>query len=365
MSAPNFAVNLVLHPDNRGWIIEKMALKLQEQLAALGLAVTVSEGQRPDVDVNHYMSYAFANEAHATPATMFITHIDDPYKAAHVRKVLAEGVNAGICMSRQSATQLVELGVPRKSLCYALPAHDNEITARRIRVGITTRIYEDGRKREWLLTRLAQRMSLESFQFEIFGQGWEPVIEELRRAGAEVQYFPGTTDYRGDYRVLQDHLREFDYYLYTGMDEGSLGTLDAIAAGVRTIVTAQGFHLDLGRAISDFFVSYEELAAIFSRLQAERAERTRVATSLTWAAYAARHAQIWRAVLSGGELPSLEEGPAGAAGIGSSSQVHAGFWLRGLRPRRLLSALGHTRMLKPLRDAVRNAQRSRPRGDGK
>jgi hypothetical protein len=361
-------VHLILHPDNQGWVIEKFALKLKEYLPATGVNVTLSERQRPEVDLNHWMSYAFANEPQHTRATMFITHIDDPYKVALIRTELASGIDLGICMSRHSMQQLIELGAPQQSLCAILPAHDGLPVPRRICIGIATRLYADGRKREKFLVRLCRRMSLESFRFEIFGSGWESVIEELRSAGAEVGYFPGTPDYRADYQLLLQHLYGFDYYLYTGMDEGSLGTLDAIAAGVPTIVTAQGFHLDLADAITHFFVDYEELEAIFRRLRRERAARLAAAARLTWPLYAQRHADIWRGVIAGKSARVLPD-PGGIRGsIAENANVRVAmprisFWLRVLRPRRLLSALGHTRRLKRLRDAWRNFQRTRGRDD--
>lgn len=360
MSTQPLQVNLVLHPDNSGWIIEKISLKLQEHLPAFGVTASISQQQRSDVDVNHWMSYAFANESCATRASMFITHIDDPYKAALVRKELESGV-VGICMSRDTVRQLVSLSAPQKSLCYISPAHDNEVAPRRIRIGITTRVYPDGRKRERLLARLAGQMSLASFSFEIFGQGWEETIEALRAAGAQVEYFPGTRDYRGDYRLTLERLPHFDYYLYTGMDEGSLGTLDAIAAGVRTIVTAQGFHLDLGAAVSDFFVTYEELEKIFRRLDTELQQRTTVASRLTWAEYANHHAQVWRAMLSESALPTWDAEMSSQLDLSAHTGLGRGtaFWLGGLRPRRMLSALGHTRVLMPLRNAVRKLLRAR------
>jgi hypothetical protein len=101
-----------------------------------------------------------------------------------------------------------------------------------------------------MLLRLAQTMRLDAFRFEIFGQGWADVIPRLEAAGAEIFYRPGSDDYVADYREMIDHVAGFDYYLYLGRDEGSLGTLDALAAGVKTIITPQGFHVDLPYGIT-------------------------------------------------------------------------------------------------------------------
>jgi hypothetical protein len=358
-------VHLVLNPENAGWIIEKIAARLMEHAPVAGIAASISGQPRSDVHLNHWMSYAFADEPQSTRATMFITHVDDPYKSALVRRVIAGGVDAGICMSGEMMAQLVALGVPQRSLCFIPPAHDNLVRPRRVRIGIATRLYPDGRKRESLLVQLGGRIRLDCFRFEIFGAGWEKVIPELKASGAEVDYYPGTGDYRSDYQVLLEHVPHFDYYLYMGMDEGSLGTLDALAAAVKTIVTAQGFHLDLGSAITHSFVTFEELEAIFIRIRDELAARTAIAARLTWGAFAERHATVWRAITGGVDLRSLTEltrlTPIDPA---RDLRCDVRFWMRSLHPRRVLSAMGHVPVLKPLRTRWGHARRARAKRAG-
>jgi hypothetical protein len=354
-------IHLVLHPDNAGWIIEKMAHRLAEYLSADQVIISISPGSRSDVDVNHWMSYAFANEPQPTRATMFITHVDDPYKVRLIQQELATGIDLGICMSSESVSRLVTLGVPREALCYVPPAHDNSVVARRIRIGITTRVYADGRKREEMLVRLARSMSLESFHFQIFGAGWDSVVPELERAGARVEYYPGSSDYQADYTQIVEHLPAFDYYLYLGMDEGSLGTLDAIAAGVKTIVTAQGFHRDLGAAVTHGFVTLAELRGVMEQLANERSTRLAAAADLTWDRFAARHLLIWKALVAGDRqrIPQL----LGQANIpqrdsDTSKLESLAFRARALHPVRIVSALSHWGPLKPLGEAWRRRRRA-------
>lgn len=344
-------VHLVLHRDNSGWIIEKIARRLMEASDRSAVEITCSESQRADVDVNHWMSYAFANEPQLARATMFITHVDDPYKSALIKGELASGVDLGICMSSATVAELVERGVPRESLCFVLAAHDNRVVPRRIRIGITTRTYGDGRKRESLLTRLAQEMPLDAFEFEIFGAGWEKVIADLEAGGAQVRYFPGTADYQGDYTQILEHVPRFDYYLYLGMDEGSLGTIDAVAAGVRTIVTAQGFHLDMRPALTHVFVSYEELRDIFGQLARDRQVRVDAGQQLTWEKFAAHYVDIWRLVVKG-EAARVAQLPLQAITTSAADLARtrtSNYFLRSLHPRRVLSALSHWGPLKPVR----------------
>src|SRR5258707_7072477 len=128
-------------------------------------------------------------------------------------------------MRRMPVEELSRRGIPRERLCHILPGHDGNIEPRRIVIGITSRVYPDGRKREGLLVDLSRALRLDPFHFEFFGRGWEAVIPHLEAAGATVRYFPGTEDFVSDYAVMCERLRNFDYYLYTGLDEGSMGIL--------------------------------------------------------------------------------------------------------------------------------------------
>lgn len=351
-------VHLVLSLENQGWIIEKMANRLREYLPQCGIDVSMSNEQRPDVDLNHWMSYAFVEKKLATRASMFITHADDLYKVSQIKQLLERDVDIGICMSSESCSMLASRGVAREKLCYVLPAHDALVSPRRIRIGITTRLYQDGRKREGMLIKLARDIRLDAFRFQIFGSGWQAVVRQLEIAGAEVDYFPGTEDYQADYSNILRHVPDFDYYLYTGMDEGSLGTLDALAAGVKTIVTAQGFHLDLRPWITHLFISYVELLQVFRSIVAQRDSILAAAGELSWVRYAEWHARVWRATLQG-ELKHLHAPDQPAEGRQMSREQWAAtgrmlLWIRLLHPRRVLSALSRMRGLRGFRRHMRN-----------
>lgn len=292
-------VNLVLHEYCRGQIIEKMAHKLCASLCDLGVAAKVSSTASPDAKVNHFMIFHYVDIVPGTLNTMAVTHVDDALKVDMVRRHIRGGVRAAVCMSSMTVEQLVEFGLSRQNLAYALPAHDGAMSHRRIRVGITSNNYSDGRKRDWLLTRLAQEMRLDDFEFQIFGSGWDEVATCLVQAGAQVDLHAPSSDYQVDYVAIKSAVPNFDYYFYPGLDEGSMGTLDALAAGVKTIVTTQGFHLDIPYAITHGFWDYEELKAIFERIHGELRGRIDNSRALTWDRYARRHLEIWNGLLTG------------------------------------------------------------------
>jgi hypothetical protein len=112
------------------------------------------------------------------------------------------------------------------------------------------------------------------------------------------------------YEALLDGLAQCDYYLYCGMDEGSLGTLDALKVGVRTIVTDQGFHRDLGPAIDHLFCNYEDLRAIIAPLVENRITRLAAVDATSWRNYAIRHVAIWEHFIKEGVCPARPLQPA-------------------------------------------------------
>lgn len=357
-------IRIVVAVQNAGWVIGKMGQRLAAALNELGVQATVSD--KPDVqaDVNHWMSFAFADGCPQTLNTMFVTHADDPYKVRLIRERLESAIQLALCMSPHAARELVDLGLPSERLWHVLPALDRPLEPRRLCIGITTRVYDDGRKREALLVRLAGRMRLDAFRFHIFGAGWEAVIPHLERAGAEVAYDAGSDDWQGDYARMQQAIREFDYYLYTGMDEGSLGTLDAASAGVKTIVTAQGFHLSLPGGITHPFTEYEELESIFRGLAHERNHRHQALARWSWATYAREHLGVWQAMqrhrqgtVPAAELkatllrePGAERGDAPIEGRIARRDWR--FHLRSLEPRRVRGAIARLRWLQPLRKLI-------------
>jgi hypothetical protein len=324
-------VRLIIDPTNRQWILGKMAARLAGSLGAHGFDAEIGEEPSDGADVNHWMLYLqpwrhyypapgfFANEWRPAPTkhTAMITHVDDPLKVQILRDSMVKILDAGICMSRMTMAELTGYGIDPARLTYVNPAHDSAVQPRRIVVGMTTRLYGDGRKREDDLLHVARAMRLEAFRFEIVGEGWEDVAEVLRHSGAEVELSTGLS-----YEEILQRLQRFDYYLYMGWDEGSMGTLDALAAGVKTIVTPQGFHVDLKGGITHPFHDANELTEVFRSIAADRQLRLDSVKELTWAEYARKHALVWRALLEGRPLAALSPGEP-SAGIASSDLLRA------------------------------------------
>ena len=290
----------------RGWIFEKFAVRLVENLREFSVTAELSDKPSPDVDVNHWIGYNEVDRNQFALNTVLVTHIDRPLKYP-IMKARLMAADLGICLSRMTMQDLIHYGINREKLCFITPGQDGLVKPKRIVIGITSRVRHDKAKREYLLVELARKMNLDSFHFKIIGKGWENVISSLEAAGATVEYFPGTNSYENDYKVNLEQISQFDYYLYLGLDDGSMGFLDALAAGIPTIVTPQGFHLDVNGGITYSFIEKEELQDIFTKLARERERLIESVSGLTWIEYARQHAIAWRGLVDGkqAEISSL------------------------------------------------------------
>lgn len=283
----------IVTTDGESWILHKIAEKLATELSKRGVEAALSNEPDSSADVNHYFFCDLrALTCLRATDTVFITHVDDAPKLFFLEKELK--IAHGICMSRDHLEELVSLGFSRERLCSIRIGLDHLVHKRKIQIGIPSRCYRDGRKQQNLLIRLAGILDPNVFSFHILGSGWETTVNLLRTHDFQVDYEPDFT--------LEKHIVFFenlDYTLYMGYDEGAIGVLDSIDAGVPAIVTRQGYHLDVSNGIHAFFDSWQELRKIFLRLQQEKKQVIATVENWTWQHYTEAHLQIWQHLLSG------------------------------------------------------------------
>ena len=289
MDVERMRIHVVCYEDLEAWILGKMARRLFESVQALGMDVTLDSKPNPDAEINHHIIYYDYPRREAPLETVMLTHINDERELGKVRHQLVDcGVEMGICMSFETVRRLAHFGMPRTKLCFINPAHDGLITPKKTLIGITTRLYPDGCKREHLLVEACDTVSPVDYRFAIMGAGWEHIVDGMRARGFEVEY---TNHFDADaYCRLMPTL---DYFLYLGLDEGSMGFLDALAAGVQTIVTPQGFHLDIEGGITHAFESADDLRRVLTDIQRDRRRRLDSVAGLTWPEHARKHLLVW------------------------------------------------------------------------
>ena len=283
-------INIVAPID--GWILNKFGQCVYNELIKMEINAVISQGFDSSADINHYF---FANEApevipHRT--TFMVTHVDMSWKFENIKRITDMDAIA-ICMSRETMEKLVSWGVRRNRICYVNPAQDGGIRPRKVALGFTHKVHDDNRKRETMLIDICKQISPESFRFVIMGAGWEEIIGAVRALGFEVEYYPEFE--KQQYNKLMLGL---DYYCYFGFDEGSMGFLDAVAAGIGTIVTPQGYHLDTGCEITYPVRTINDIVDSLHEIENKNQKNLRFIKEWTWKNYTLKHMEIWKYMLN-------------------------------------------------------------------
>lgn len=199
-------------------------------------------------------------------------------------------------MSRETMEKLTAYGIPRERLCYVNPAQDGIIKPKKYVLGITHRIYEDHRKIVNILVDLCRSIDPDYFTFKIMGSGWDDIVTSVRKLGFQVDYYD-----EFDYKEYGRLMPSLDYYLFWGFDEGSMGFLDALQAGVGTIVTPQGYHLDVKDGITYACRTLNDFRDVLLELQKKREKIVRSVSGWTWKNYVDKHLEIWNYLLGNEE----------------------------------------------------------------
>ena len=189
--------------------------------------------------------------------TLMVTHIDTEDE---LRKLKHQPITAemGICMSSTEVSRLAKLGVPREKLCYVNPGHKAIIEPRKIVVGVDKTVLEWAREGIHV-ARIGRPSVAQGLPVQDIGDGWNDIVAALRKRTVEVDHCD-----RFKTKVYAELISSLDYYLYAGQDKSSMGFIDAVSAGIPTIVTPQGFHLDAAAGITYAFSRMEERETILS-----------------------------------------------------------------------------------------------------
>ena len=288
----NLKVNIVCYEDTKSWILGKFALRLQEELCATpGVECVVSDSVLSGFDIVHHIIYIADFEPNFALNTTMVTHVDETSKISRLKNLLDKKV-FGICMSEDTRKMLISQGCDQRFLKVVHPAHEFDVKKRKTNLLITSRLYDDGRKNEGSLIDIFQEIEPSVFKLTIMGQGWDQVVKKIKSYNIEVEYH---ADFNKE--IYSGLFSDADYFLYLGHDEGSMGYLDALNAGVTPLVTNQGFHKDLKIKDGIYFDSFSDLKKILTNLEKQSLDRIQMVENLSWKTYARRHYELWSELL--------------------------------------------------------------------
>jgi len=285
-------IRIVCYEDVDAWILGKFALKLSGCLNNKGIDTDIAKTPDTKADINHHIIYYNYNGLRTNLDTIMITHIDQQWKTEKVKMQL-KNAEMGICMSQSTKKQLIDEGLPKSKLCYINPAHDSVIIPRKLIIGILSKTHADCRKKETLLKDICKRISFLDYKFVIMGMGWQQIVDELRNLNFDIEYYN-----EFNYDVYKNLVPRLDYFLYFSFDEGSMAFLDALAAGVPTIVTPQGYHLDAKKGITYAIDDkVDSIIRVLNNILQGRNDRINSVKEWTWENYADKHLLVWQYLL--------------------------------------------------------------------
>ncbi len=284
----------IISPTN-GWIITKFGESVYAELKRQGYDVTIQDTFDESADINHYFlpnNIGYSRYSKVDEHTTFmVTHIDTALKLNQIKELTSKGA-IGICMSKETLNRMISNGVKAERICYINPAQDGEISPKKIVLGFTNRIYNDCRKRDDIILDVCKEIDPEVFCFKIMGAGWDSIVYNMKSMGFDVKYYP---DF--DKKIYNELIPSLDYYCYFGFDEGSMGFLDAMAAGIGTIITPQGYHLDTEVDITYPVETFADIVDALKKIERKRRKYIDFAKTWTWETYTNKHIEIWKYML--------------------------------------------------------------------
>ncbi|MTA67083.1 MAG: hypothetical protein F2951_01245 [Actinobacteria bacterium] len=259
-----------MHSDNKGWILEKIAKRLMENLEKLGKSVEIVSEPTGHTDVVFWLYFGHSGIIQHGSSSEFqfrsalVTHVDDALKLKKVRELDKAGIDL-VFMSKSHSEHISEMVRRDQIFFHVLPGTDLVHLIKPMKVGIFSKVFIDGRKNENWLIKLVEVTDPSQFEFIIVGKGWNKIVSKLRRLGSKVSLFDDIENPYPEYADFPELYNSLDLFIYLGFDEGSMGALDAFVLGTNLLVSRQGFHMEFELDDSQLFSDYAEFEERFTQ----------------------------------------------------------------------------------------------------
>lgn len=284
-------INIVL-PLKDNWIFQDIANNLRKELKKKNYVV-ISKYPKKNFDVYHHISYLNCNYKKIyinKINTTLVTHIDSINKFIILLK-LNKYIDNYIVQSKDTQEKLKKYINKKKLKVIYFPANDL-IPVKKINLGYFANRYSDGRKNENILENTLKKLDPNFIRLTIIGSSWKENINRYKKLGFEINYIKKF--------IIKKYIKiisTIDYLIYLGFDEGSLSFMDALRAGIKTIVTHQGFQKDFGKyndyKIKNIRYDFEK---IITKIQKEIKSKVNFSKKFTYKYLSQRHLEVWKKI---------------------------------------------------------------------
>ena len=267
-----------------------MQKKLKKNLEKKKLKVRISRNPIKDFDVYHHISYLNCNYKtifEDRVNTAMITHIDTTSKLKLVLKLNAY-IDCFTVQSIQTKKYVSKFLDKIKTKVIYVPPNE-KIKFNKIKLGIFSNKYPDGRKNEKILIKTLKKLDPNIFEIFIMGKNWEKEIIQIKKLNYDCHYIK-----KFNIDIYKNILGKINYLLYLGFDEGSISFMDGIKSGTKLLVTNQGFHQDFSKFI-DFKINNinHDFFKFLYKIQNKRVLKNKFINQINYKTFTEKHLDLW------------------------------------------------------------------------
>jgi hypothetical protein len=284
-----FKINIVTPQES--WVLNDIGRNLAHSLSLMGVQTAQTKTPLENYDIYHWIGALGNNYVQSSINTGLLAHIDSVRKRIallnHARKM--DGL---VCMSNNLKRLATMCGWAEDRVITgyipALSSMTKPSEERLVQFFISTNLYEDGRKNEyWIAKYIREFPGL--YRFNVMGEGWLEFVEKNQDIS---KYFVVHPKFNAEIYDIQ--LRNCDYAMYLGFDEGSMFIMDALTRDKNVFIANGGWHNEFG-LLSDYkFCNQVEFELKLMALLQYHEKRYAFLKKANWSSYAETHYQFWQ-----------------------------------------------------------------------
>jgi hypothetical protein len=269
-SQSNRSIALVLAEKNSAWVLGKIASRLVQELPKFNLQASIVNNTVGRYDFIVWMFFAHyqsSKNAYSANNFVIVTHIDDYRKLQKLKQIIEDGVVVIFLSADTHQKVCNSLGIKLPKYIIRLGTDLATGEKQRMKVTMCSNIYPDGRKNENWILDIAKRYGPDEIEICLVGRGWDTIILELETHGFNTDFNSIISGAPDSYIRTKSAIEWCDLYIYTGWDEGAMGSIDAFVLKKRLLVSNQGYHRSFQLSNDEVFDSYGEFLSKFDTLK--------------------------------------------------------------------------------------------------
>jgi len=237
----------------KGWILEAIAKNWQKDILKIPcFSCELVFDKSSYADIYIHFPYTKAKLVKGARNIVYVTHINFSSKLKYLYRSLQSGAEF-LTMSKMTTSYIkrifpfsITYTIPPQSINFARKKTNKFLT-----VGLFFRCYADNRKNNKAIQDLFKIAEAHAGNLHliVYGQGFEKFIPTLN---------PSYITYdqsRFNAEVYEAYIKQSDYVVYYGFDEGAISILDAATLNVPVLTSKQGYHLDINLPVGSFLFS--------------------------------------------------------------------------------------------------------------